>query len=178
MNQINTNTVKKDLPVFSIDISKYQDALTVAREAIVELKQKDPVSIDSNVKAEYVSPWHSHVINPKFKPIIDLAVSCTSFISESYFKQKLDFYCFNCWGMEYGPGDHTIKHCHYPTDFSVVIYLDVSDESAPIVFEESLTINPKTGMMLIFPGLLHHEVPKTNARRTVVAMNLHRKEVE
>jgi hypothetical protein len=78
--------------------------------------------------------------------------------------------------MEYGPGDHTIKHCHYPADFSVVIYLEVSEDSAPILFEESLTIIPKSGMMIIFPGMLHHEVPKTNAKRIVVAMNLHRKE--
>jgi hypothetical protein len=176
MNKININSVKKDLPVFSVDISKYQEALFLAKEAIIELKQKDPTSIESNVKAEYVSPWLSHTINPKFQPIIELATSCASFISDSFLNQKLEFYCFNCWGMEYGPGDYSIKHCHYPTEFSAVIYLDVSEDSAPIIFEDTLTINPKSGMMLLFPGILHHEVPKTNARRTVVAMNLHRKE--
>jgi len=77
--------------------------------------------------------------------------------------------------MQYEAGDHAVSHNHFPADFSVVIYLDVSDDSSPITFENDLTITPKSGMMIIFPGMINHEVPQTNAKRIVLAMNLHKK---
>jgi hypothetical protein len=61
---------------------------------------------------------------------------------------------------------------HYPSDLSAVVYLEADEKSAPIVFGDGLAIQPKPGLLVIFPGILLHEVPENNSKRVVVAMNL------
>jgi hypothetical protein len=72
----------------------------------------------------------------------------------------------------YEGGDYTKKHSHYPSVYAAVIYIDVDENSAPIVIEEQLTVVPASGSLLVFPAILEHEVPKTNSKRIVIAMNI------
>lgn len=171
-SEIKFRTVKKDLPIFSTNIGQHSRALSLAAQAIFEEQKKNPVSMESNVKAEYVSGWGSHLNNPNFQPLIDIVLSFCEEISKTYFKCELKFKIFNCWGMLYEPGDYAVKHSHYPSTFAAVIYLDVDDDSAPIIFEEDLTVIPSSGSMIVFPAMLHHEVPKTNSKRMVISMNI------
>ena len=176
MSTLEVLTVEKKLPVFTVDISSHAQVIEAAKLAIQQEQERDPVSMDSNVKAKYVSGWSSHIFNANFMPLVNLTLSCVKFISRDYFKVDLDFMCYNCWGAHYGPGDYTHRHYHYPSDFAAVAYLEVADGAAPIIFEDTLKITPKTGTLLVFPGILYHEVPKTTAERLVVAMNIDRKE--
>jgi hypothetical protein len=171
-NQIEFRTVSKELPVFTTNIGNHTQALRLAAEAIFEERKKNPRRMESNVKAEYVSEWGSHLNNPKFQPLIDIVLSFCEEISKTYFNCELKFKIFNCWGMLYEPGDYAVKHSHFPSTFAAVIYLDVSEDSAPIVFEEELTVIPASGSLVVFPAILHHEVPKTKARRMVISMNI------
>lgn len=171
-NQIEFRTVSKELPVFTTNIGNHTQALRLAAEAIFEERAKNPQRMESNVKAEYVSAWGSHLNNPKFQPLIDIVLSFCEEISKTYFNCELKFKIYNCWGMLYEPGDYAVKHSHYPSTFAAVIYLDVSEDSAPIVFEEELTVIPASGSLVVFPAILHHEVPKTKARRMVISMNI------
>lgn len=172
---IEVDKVNVSLPIFKMDISEHTEALNSAKEAIFEQYRANPTRMESNVKAWYVTGWMSHKENPKYQPLIDLALDAVKFVSAGYFNQEINFYCFNCWGMLYNPDDHTVKHSHYPSDFAVVIYLEVEDGAAPIIFNETLTVQPKSGTMIIFPAWIHHEVPKTTAKRMVVAMNIDKK---
>lgn len=43
---------------------------------------------------------------------------------------------------------------------------------SPIIFEGDLKVYPENGMLVLFPAMLHHEVPPTDARRTVISMNV------
>ena len=171
-NQIEFRTVSKELPVFTTNIGNHTQALRLAAEAIFEERAKNPRRMESNVKAEYVSEWGSHLNNPKFQPLIDIVLSFCEEISKTYFNCELKFKIYNCWGMLYEPGDYAVKHSHFPLTFAAVIYLDVSEDSAPIVFEEELTVIPASGSLVVFPAILHHEVPKTKARRMVISMNI------
>jgi len=164
--------IDKSLPIFAVNISQFKEELTLAAEAILEEKQKNPTPMDSNVKAHYVSDYSSHLTNPKFTPLIDLVLSFCKEVSKSYFKTELNFKCYNCWGMLYEKEDYTVLHNHFPSTFAAVIYIDVEEDSAPIVFEDILTVVPKNGSMVVFPALLEHEVPKTNGKRMVVSMNI------
>ena len=74
--------------------------------------------------------------------------------------------------MIYEGGDYTKKHCHFPSTFAAVIYIDVDENSAPIVFEDQLTVVPISGSLVVFPALLEHQVPKTDSKRIVIAMNI------
>lgn len=169
---IEFKTVSKDLPVFSTNISTFKDALSLAANAIFEEKQRNPQRMESNVKAYYVSDYASHLNNPNFQPLIDIVVSFCEEISKTYFKCDLKFKCFNCWGMLYNEGDHTVKHNHYPSTFAAVVYLDFEKDAAPIIIEDQLTIVPTSGSLVVFPAMLDHVVPKSNGKRMVVAMNI------
>jgi hypothetical protein len=171
-SKIEFKTVTKELPIFSTNISQHQEVLKLAKEAIFELRQKNPNSIQSNVVANYVSSWSSHLESPKLKPLCDLVLSFCNEISKNYYKSDIQFKVFNCWGMMYEGGDYTKKHSHYPSAYAAVIYIDVDENSAPIVIEDQLTVVPASGSLLVFPAILEHEVPKTNSKRIVIAMNI------
>jgi hypothetical protein len=50
--------------------------------------------------------------------------------------------------------------------------VDVEPGCSPIIFEGDLKVYPENGMMVLFPAMLHHEVPPTDARRTVISLNI------
>jgi hypothetical protein len=170
--QIDFRTVSKELPIFSTNLSDHSNVLNLAAQAIMEERNKNPDPIKSNVNAHYVSDYSSHLNNPKFQPLIDIVLSFCEEVSKHYFKCELKYKCYNLWGMLYAPGDHAIKHNHFPSTFAAVIYIDVEPNSAPIVFEDELSVMPAKGSLIVFPAILEHLVPKTDARRMVVAMNI------
>jgi hypothetical protein len=77
----------------------------------------------------------------------------------------------DCWYAVYEASDHTVAHSHFPSDFSSVVYLQVDEAGAPIVFANNIAVHPVSGTAVIFPGLLEHHVPATQGRRVVVAVN-------
>lgn len=172
MNTIDFRTVTKELPIFSTNISEHKDILQSAATAILEQRQKSPESMKSNVFANYVSNYSSHLQNPKFQPLIDLVLSFCEEVSRNYFECELKYKCYNCWGMLYDKDDYAVEHNHFPSTFAAVIYIDVEPNSAPIVFENQLTVVPTSGSLIVFPAILQHQVPKTTGRRMVVAMNI------
>jgi len=171
MNTLNVQTVKKELPVFTTILDNHQELNTYLKQVIKEHRQLHPETNESNVKAWH-SSWITHQENPKFQPIVDLVLNACEFISSGYFEQKMQFKCFNMWAMEYERGEYAVRHSHYPSDFACAYYVDVEPGCAPIIFEGTLEVHPENGMLVIFPAILHHEVPPTNARRTVISANI------
>lgn len=87
----------------------------------------------------------------------------------------MNYFIANCWGAIYEGGDSALKHKHFPADLAAVCYLEADERSAPIVFGDGrISIQPRSGMLIMFPGVLEHEVPLTEGRRVVVAMNLYK----
>lgn len=164
--------VNSNMPIFATNISQFKDELRLATEAILEEKEKNPTPMDSNVKAHYVSDYSSHLFNSKFQPLINLVLSLSEEVSKKYFNVELKFKCYNCWGMIYNEGDYAKKHCHFPSTFAAVIYIDLDENSSPLLIEDKLTIVPSKGSLILFPAILQHEVPKTQGNRMVVSMNI------
>jgi hypothetical protein len=171
MNTLNTLTVKKELPVFTTILDNHQELNAYLKQVITEHRQRHPETNESNVKAWH-SSWKSHEENPKFKPIVDLILSACEFVSQGYFEQKMQFKCFNMWAMQYEKGEYAVRHSHYPSDFACAYYVDVEPGCSPIIFEGDLKVVPENGMLVLFPAMLHHEVPPTDARRMVISANI------
>jgi hypothetical protein len=178
--QIRNIEVSTEMPVFVCDLSPVQPILELAKEAIFELQASHPQSPESNVKAKYMSPWHSHLLTTKFNPLTESAINIAKEVSRIHLSANLtglniDLVVTDCWGVIYDQSDYTQKHNHFPSDFSCVVYLEADESSAPIIFGGKLHIKPKPSMLVLFPGMLVHEVPKTDGRRVVVAMNINKK---
>ena len=179
-----TQHVYKAMPIFTTILADHVEMNKYLKQVILEHRQNNPETTKSNVKAWH-SSWMTHQENPKFQPLVDRVLSACTFVSAGYFQtQKLQFSIFNCWASMYDKkGDHTIRHSHFPSDFACTYYVDVEPGCSPIVFESQkndgvhdnnkpLTIQPQNGMLLLWPAVLHHEVPPTETKRMVVAMNI------
>ena len=182
MNQILDLDIKKvavplQLPIFCCDLKSYENELQLAKEAVYELQISHPESTPSNVKATYSSSYKSHLLNPKLLPLTELVMKIAKKVSKETLSCDLDavnvgLFIADCWCAVYEKSDETIPHNHFPSDFSAVVYLEAEPQSAPIIFANSILVKPIPGSLVLFPGLLNHHVPPTEARRVVVAMNI------
>ena len=172
--------VPTTLPVFVCSLSAFKPQLALAREGLDELRLSHPESTESNVRASYMSPWRSHLLNPKFAHLCDSVVTIAKFASANYLTSSydalnMDLVVQDCWGAIYTQADHTELHNHFPADFGCVVYLEADKDCAPIVFANNFSVQPEADMLLLFPGLLDHAVPTTAARRVVISMNLYKR---
>jgi len=170
-------SVPLQLPVFCCDLNPHVLELTLAKEAVEELRISHPESIESNVKATYSSSYKSHLLNSKLVPLTELVMKIAKKASKQTLSCDLDainvdLFTADCWCAIYEKTDETIPHNHFPSDFSAVVYLEAGPLSAPIIFANSILVNPVPGTLVLFPGILNHHVPPTEGRRVVVAMNL------
>ena len=168
--------VKADLSVFGLHLHDFPIELQLARDAITDLHISHPESTPSNVNAVYMSPWKSHTMNGKFTPLIQIMADLIKKTSLEHLKTDIEALNFNlavadCWGAIYEEESYAIPHWHFPSDFSTVIYLEIGTDAAPIVFANSLVVQPVSGSAIIFPGNLIHHVPSTKGRRVIVAIN-------
>ena len=81
----------------------------------------------------------------------------------------------DCWGVVYRKDEFTLQHDHWPALWSFGYYINVSPDCAPIVFPDANhAVQPKNGMMCMFPGWVSHYVPKqqSNQDRVMLAGNI------
>tara|TARA_R100000005_G_C4919689_1_gene153521 strand:- start:137 stop:742 length:606 start_codon:yes stop_codon:yes gene_type:complete len=160
-------TVKVDTPVFVMEIG---DPFDIAG-LISEHRKQDGTNHPSNVKAwrsSYLTHKETTLFNDAVKYLVD---KCNEIIAE-YYGVFIKHNCIHMWVMEYEKGNYATKHTHYPTDWSAVYYAEMNEKSAPVVIENTLTIHPKSGTLVLFPGTLEHKVIPTSSSRKVLAMNL------
>lgn len=171
--------VPAEFPIFVCDLAAHSTQLDLARQALAELQTSVPDSTPSNVKAAYMSPWKSHALNTKLVPLCQTVASLGQYCAKllagrDLASMNLGLAVTDCWCAIYEDNDSAIRHNHFPADFAAVAYLEAEENCAPLVFAGKQSVQPKPGMLILFPGLLDHEVPPTAGRRTVVAFNMHK----
>tara|TARA_X000000368_G_C22752736_1_gene589123 strand:- start:55 stop:639 length:585 start_codon:yes stop_codon:yes gene_type:complete len=170
------NTIPKPLRIYRTILNDHVKINNYLKQTILEHRQRYPNTTLSNVKAWH-SDWETHKINPKFKPFVDLVTDACKYISINDWNQFNWFFeAEDMWVMTYEENNYAVPHDHIPYPWSCVYYVDVETGCSPIIFEknspQSLTIQPKNGMLIIWDGELTHEVPPTNKKRMAISMNL------
>lgn len=170
-------SIQTEVPAIIAELGPIADRLQLAREAIEELRVSHPQSPESNVKSVYMSPWKSHMLNPKLMPLCASVVEIAKAAAPKAWSGDLgalglDLLVTHCWGAIYEQADYTAPHNHWPADLSCVVYLEADPGCAPLVFSKTSAYQPRLGTLIMFPGITMHEVPATPGRRVVVAMNL------
>ena len=154
-----------EIGIYTLD--DHQKINKELKNIISEFRKKYPESDNSNVKA-----WHSHFDTHKKEPKFNMLIDRIMDASRDFIRVKCTLYPLNFWVMEYEKGNHTLKHNHWPATLSGVYYIDVEENSSPIIFENNFTVKPKNGMLLLFPSIVNHEVPPSNGKRIVASINL------
>jgi len=83
------------------------------------------------------------------------------------------------WFQQYETNDHHEWHRHSGSDWNLVYYLELPEDSPatefrnPLNSEETYTANVKEGDFILFPSLLEHRSSfnKSKGRKTVIAVN-------
>ena len=168
-----TDHVTISLPIF-----KYSFPQVITKKTCKQYRKSFPQSNNSNVQA-----WHSdyltHEKTDVFAPLIKLTIDTCNSISDDVFKSPIrlpyHYSVDNLWVAMYEHNDYTMKHDHFPSVFSACYYVDVKDNCSPIVFigsDKEISIQPKTGMLLIWNGTIPHMVAPTKKKRTCICMNI------
>tara|TARA_B100001250_G_scaffold8234_1_gene6922 strand:- start:416 stop:1075 length:660 start_codon:yes stop_codon:yes gene_type:complete len=177
MPKIDARFIEKKTPIFTTIIDDYESINKHVKKHILAMKKEFPEGIESNVRA-WVSHWFTHKVTKVFDPLVDVMTSACNYVSSQYYHgEQAEFEPFNFWVMDYEDGDETLHHNHYPASFSVVYYVDVEEGCAPLIVEGE-SIQPKNGMLVVFPGHLDHEVPPTKGRRMAASGNFHLKPID
>ena len=154
-----------EIGIYTLD--DHQKINKELKNIISEFRKKYPESDNSNVKA-----WHSHFDTHKKEPKFNMLIDRIMDASRDFIEIKCTLYPLNFWVMEYEKGNHTLKHNHWPATLSGVYYIDVEENSSPIIFEDNYAVKPENGMLLLFPSIVNHEVPPSNGKRIVASINL------
>tara|TARA_R100000458_G_scaffold58812_1_gene67697 strand:- start:7607 stop:8188 length:582 start_codon:yes stop_codon:yes gene_type:complete len=157
------------VPVFKTVIENWEEMNL--KEYVLNYEKKYPKRLDTNVKA-WRSDWQIHKSDQIFKDVADLISTVCGNISEVHYKLRVAFNTTHLWAMHYREGEEAVWHDHWPSDFSGTYYVDVDEDSSPIVFEGGIEVKPQNGMMLIFPSTLKHKVPSTEKERIAIGFNL------
>lgn len=162
-----------NFPIFKTNLNTQIDNGKI-KELILDYKEKHPKNYTTNVAA-WRSSWYTHKITTAFNPLIEIFESTTNALANNIFKSKLKV--INFWTLIYSNSEYTRWHNHGYDAISLVYYVDVDANSAPLEFYndvENLTFQPKSGDVLIFNGLALHKVPKIKvpSPRIVIASNL------
>ena len=138
-------------------------------EAVLRYKNNYPTSNQS-----YVKSWHSdffmHLRTDDFNELIFEVENRTRLTIE----EGKDCKVAECWGIIYNEGDKTDRHKHDNLSYAAVYYAYAKNCQTPLKFDNGIEIVPKTGMLIVFPGYLHHWVPKieNEDKRITVAFNI------
>jgi len=177
---INFYTIPCEQRIYIYNLNEQQNIIDLAMEGVRELEISHPQRTESNVKSKYMSPWNSHILNLKLMPLcLHIEKTITEISNAVYLsdikKLNVKFKVTDCWYAKYEKSDYTMRHSHYPADWSAVIYTNIDDNGSSIIFDDKYSIQPTKNMLIIFPGYLQHSVPETSGRRDVIAMNIFKK---
>lgn len=167
---------KDKYPVITADVSN-SEQLNPLLEKIIR-DTGDVQNHATNVKADMThhQMWREdYVGHEQFQIIcgvaLELALKNAPAKMQPFFKPCIT----ECWGALYKKGDFTRPHDHWPAIWSFSYYVSVSNACSPIVFPGAkLSIKPKNGLMVMFPGWIEHAVPrqKCDFERVMIAGNI------
>ena len=171
---INTVQVKRKISVFTYKLPDHENLNRQLLTLIKQYREKYPEKEEHTNLRAWRSDYESHIKEDRFDYLIQKVCEVASLITKHHedYKAEVDYLPSGFWVGQYDKGNYARKHHHAPNDFACVYYVDVDEDSAPIIFEDDLIVKPENGMIVIFPGFLNHRVAHTQSPRTIAAMNL------
>ena len=171
MQEVDVYYVEEKYPVFTVFLNHSLEEIRSIKERIIQYRKENPISNKSNVKAWH-SPYRTHEHTICFDDINRRIVSECDNIANNFNNTNDRLILHDMWVNIYEKGDKTVMHNHSPGDYSCCYYVDIEENSSPIMFPPKLEIHPKNDMLVIFPSNVNHEVLPTNGKRILIAMNL------
>lgn len=163
-----------ECPIYIFDLNDDIDS-----NEIVEICHLYQTEDHKEKSIQSVYAWRSeyHKVSnnnmPKFQKLIDVVSNKIKLIWKLPYTYSVDHF----WFAIYNNGDSAHEHDHGVADLACVYYASIPENSAPLILptiDGDHKIQPKNGMLVVFPGLCNHKVPKSEhtGERIMVAMNI------
>ncbi len=129
---------------------------------------KWPMSYKSNVQGK-MSGWHQ-----ESKILTKMSEWVKSIIESEHSIISTDLKVHDLWYAKYDVGDSANPHCHHPSSWSFVYFLNSPSGSSSLVFTNSGSqVAPEEGTVVIFDSsVMHHVNPNQCDGRYVIAGNV------
>ena len=101
----------KILPVQVIDNLFEQEHSNKIKNLILDYEKKNPVGMDSNIKA-WSSDYETHLLTDVFFSYIDAIVQFSQGLYNNLFSKNEILEIGEFWVAHYRKGDFTVKHSH------------------------------------------------------------------
>ena len=183
MHQINNEKIREllskvhNLPVLKTNNLFGQERNNKIKNLILDYEKKNPVGMDSNVKA-WSSDYETHQKTDVFSDYLNYILQFSQNAYNDMFSVNQEIIVAEFWLSHYRKGDYTVKHNHGNLFNNVIIsgcyYVDIEKGASPIIFEGEEPIYPENDTLIIFSSKLNHEVPPTNGERIVMSFNFYR----
>ena len=183
MHQINNEKIREllskvhNLPVLKTNNLFGQERNNKIKNLILDYEKKNPVGMDSNVKA-WSSDYETHQKTDVFKDYLNYILQFSQNAYNDMFSVNQEFIVAEFWLSHYRKGNYTVKHNHGNLLNDVIIsgcyYVNIEKGASPIIFEGEEPIYPENDTLIIFSSKLNHEVPPTNGERIVMSFNFYR----
>ena len=183
MHQINNEKIQElflnihNLPVLKTNNLFGQERNNKIKNLILDYEKKNPVGMDSNVKA-WSSDYETHQKTDVFTDYLNYILQFSQNAYNEMFSVNQEIIVTEFWLSHYRKGDYTVKHNHGNLLNDVIIsgcyYVDIEKGASPIIFEGEEPIYPENDTLIIFSSKLNHEVPPTNNERVVMSFNFYR----
>ena len=145
------------------------------KNLILDYEKKNPVGMDSNVKA-WSSVYETHLLTDVFSNYINKIVQFSQDLYNNLFSKEEILEVGELWVAHYRKGDFTQKHNHGTLLDTHLIsgcyYAYVEDNASPIIFDEQKPIYPKSDSLILFSSQTEHEVPPTDGERIIMSFNI------
>ena len=181
MHQINNEKIQElflnihNLPVLKTNNLFGQERNNIIKNLILDYEKKNPVGMDSNVKA-WSSDYETHLKTDVFSDYLNYILQFSQNSYNDMFSVNQEIIVAEFWLSHYRKGDYTIKHNHGNLLNDIIIsgcyYVDIEKGASPIIFEGEEPIYPENDTLIIFSSKLNHEVPPTNGERIVMSFNI------
>ena len=181
MHQINNEKIQElflnihNLPVLKTNKLFGQENNNKIKNLILDYEKKNPVGMDSNVKA-WSSVYETHLLTDVFSNYLNLILQYSQNLYNNLFSTKDILEVGEFWVAHYRKGDYTVKHDHgnLLNEFLIsgCYYAYIEDNASPIIFDGQKPVYPKNDSLILFSSQTEHEVPPTDGERIIMSFNI------
>ena len=167
---INYKIEKVEMPIFQ---TMWTERLDEIKKDILDHKKEFPETTpDNNLFCNWRSNWHIHHTDSRFESVDDFFKQFAQELGEKFLGSYGTYHTVDMWAMTYEGNEGAKPHCHYPSTLSIVFYIDVEENAAPICFGDSCC-KVENGLIIAFPSSCIHWVPDDyEGKRICISANL------
>ena len=158
-----------NVPMIHYAIEDWRNAKERITQALPQISE-EMLNSNGEIYTDFFDEQFKHCLPPYGETVIDILLP---YLKDFTGKTRCEF--TDMWFQTAKRGMSHGVHNHGASAFGWCYYVRMPEGASPICFPEAdLTIHPKEGEVIIFPGIVEHSVPPSDIeeKRIMIASNV------